>query len=99
VSAAAVIILRRKKFIRRFAEQGATSPDKAISFDKIGMRRSWVFDQMAARGVFVLVGQDRFYMSEQAAEAFLAAQRRRALTIGGILLLLFLIFLLASIRW
>jgi hypothetical protein len=40
VSAAAVIILRRKKFIRRFAEQDATSPQEAIPFDKVGMRRS-----------------------------------------------------------
>ena len=99
MSAAAVIILRRKKFIRRFAEQDATSPDKAIPFDKVGMRRSWIFDQMVARGVFVLVGQDQFYMNEQVADAFLAAQRRRARTIGGILLLMFLISLLVSILW
>ncbi len=44
MSAAAVIILRRKKFIRRFAEQGATSHDRAIPFPNVGMRRSWVFD-------------------------------------------------------
>jgi len=45
MSAAAVILLRRKKFIRRFAERGATSPDRALSFADLGMRRSWVFDQ------------------------------------------------------
>ncbi len=99
MSAAAVIMLRRKKFIRRFAELDATSADKAIPFDKVGMRRSWVFDQMLDRGVFVPVGEDRLYMNEQAAAAFLAAQRRRARIIGTTLLLLVLIFLLVSIRW
>jgi hypothetical protein len=48
MSAAAVIILRRKKFIRRFAEQGATSPDRAISFADVGMRRSWVAQESSA---------------------------------------------------
>lgn len=99
MSAAAVIILRRKKFIRRFAEMGATSPDKAIAFADVGMRCSWVFDQMISRNVFVSVGSDRFYMNEPVAEAFLAAQRRRALVVTAILLGVFLIVLLASIRW
>lgn len=97
MSAAAVIILRRKKFIRKFAERGATSHDRAIPFEEIGMRRSWLFDQMVSRGVFVHVGQNRFYMNEQAAEALLAAQRTRAWIIGGALLLLFLVFLLLSL--
>lgn len=99
MSAAAVIMLRRKKFVRRFAEQGATSPEKAIPFVEVGMRRSWVFDQMVARGVFVDVGNDRFYMNEQASSAFLAAQRRRARVAAAILFVVFLIVLLASLRW
>jgi hypothetical protein len=41
MSAAAVIILRRKKFIRRFAEQGATSPDRAISHPGEDQRGGW----------------------------------------------------------
>ena len=99
MSAAAVIALRRKKYIRRFAEQGATSPDQAIPFATIGMPRSWVFDRMVGHGVFVDVGGDRYYMNEPAAQAFLAAQPHRALVIGGVLLLLFLIYILVSIGW
>ena len=91
MSAAAVIILRRKKFIRRFAEQSATSPDRAISFADVGMRRSWVFDRMVSRGVFVGLDHDRFYMNQEAARAFLAAQRRRARIGGGILLVAFVV--------
>ena len=63
------------------------------------MRRSWVFDQMVSRGVFVDAGNDHSWMNEQAAEAFLAAQRQRALIVTGILLALFRIVLLASSRW
>jgi hypothetical protein len=99
VSAAAVIILRRKKFVRRFREERATSADRAIPFADVGMRRSWVFDQMVSRGVFVDAGNDRYWMNEQAAEAFLEAQRKRALIVAAILLVVFLIYLVASIRW
>ncbi len=99
MSAAAVIILRRKRFIRRFREQGATSPDRAIPFADVGMRRSWIFEQMVSRGVFVSVGNERYYLNDQAAEEFLDAQRQRALLIAAIMLVVFVIVILASIRW
>jgi hypothetical protein len=60
MSAAAVIAMRRRRFVRRFREQGATSADRAIPFASVGMRRSWVFDQMVSQAVFVLAGEDRF---------------------------------------
>ena len=101
MSAAAVILLRRKKFIRRFAEQGATSPDRAISFTDVGMRRSWVFDRMVSRGVFVGLDHDRFYMNQEAARTFLAAQRRRVLTVAGILLVVsvIVVIVLRAFGW
>jgi len=95
---AAVIILRHKQFIRRFAQRGATSPEQAIAFADVGLRRSWIFDQMVARGVFVRVGEDSFDLNAAAATVFLAAQGRRALVIAAILLVLILIFILASAR-
>lgn len=97
MSAAAVIFIRRKKFIRRFAEKGATSPDRAIAVGDTGMRRSWIFDQMVARGVFVPERQDRFFLDPLAAAVFLREQRRRARRIGGILLVLFIIFVAGSL--
>ena len=101
MSAAAVIILRRKKFIRSFAEQGATSPDRAISFADVGMRRSWIFDRMVSRGVFVGLDHDRFYLNQEAARAFLAAQRRRVLTVAGILLVVsvIVVIVLRAFGW
>lgn len=96
---AAVIILRRKKFIRRFREQGATSPDRAISFAAVGMRRSWIFEQMVEAGVFGHVGHDRYYLNEATAEAFMAEKRRKALVVTGVLLVVFVIILLVSAWW
>ncbi|HOY59176.1 MAG TPA: hypothetical protein PK640_13710 [Verrucomicrobiota bacterium] len=101
MSAAAVIIRRRKRLVRRFAEEGALSSDQAIPFSKVGMRRSWIFEQMVSRGVFVGVGEDRYYMNEQAARAFLAAQRRRVLTVAGTLLVVsvIVVILLCAFGW
>ena len=86
MSAAAVIILRRKRFIRRFREAGATTPERAIPFGEVGMRRSWIFNQMLSRGVFLEAGPDRYYMDERAADGFLLAQRRWALAALGVFL-------------
>ncbi|MCL4178880.1 MAG: hypothetical protein KJ072_14210 [Verrucomicrobia bacterium] len=52
----------------------------------INERRSWIFEQMVSRGVFVPVSEDRYYMNEQAAGEFLHAQRRRAPGVTAILL-------------
>ena len=97
MSAAAAIIRRRKQLVRRFAEEGALSSDKAIPLAKVGLRRSWIFKQMVSRGVFVAVRDDRYYMNEQAAEEFLEAQRRRVLVGTLILFVVFVIVLLASV--
>jgi hypothetical protein len=97
VSAAAAIIRRRKQLVRRFAGEGALSSDKAIPLAKVGLRRSWIFKQMVSRGVFVAVRDDRHSMNEQAAEEFLEAQRRRVLVGTGILFVVFVIVLLASV--
>jgi hypothetical protein len=54
---------------------------------------------MLSRGVFVSVGADRYYMNERAAEAFVAAQRRRARAVAAILFVVFVIVLLLFLRW
>ena len=93
---AAAIVLHRKKIIRGFVERGAISPDRAIAFGDLGMRRSWVFEQMVSGGVFIQVSNDRYYLDQRVAEAFMAAKRRRMLIGTGLLLLVFVIFLLVS---
>jgi hypothetical protein len=39
MSVAAIIILRRKRFIRLFRELGVTSLDRTIPLSRIGMRK------------------------------------------------------------
>jgi hypothetical protein len=89
MSAAAAIVIRRKRLVRAFREAGAIDPTRAATPEQLGQRRSWVFDQMAAHSVFIATADGRYYLNEQAAVEFLAARRKRALTITGVLLLLF----------
>jgi len=91
MSAAAIFIIRRRQLIRRFRELGATDAAHAIAFDRVGRRRSWIFDQMARHGVFLSVDGDRRFMDERAAGEFLTSRRNRALIITGALLLVFLL--------
>jgi len=91
MSAAAVIALRRRRLVRRFREAGATDPQHAVTPEALGERRSWIFNQMVQRGVFVPTQDGRFFMDARAAVEFLRQCRRRALMWGGFLLLLFLL--------
>lgn len=96
MSAAAVIAIRRKRFIRAFRAAGATDPEHAITLEHTGQRHSWVFDQMTRHGVFVPVGDRRYFMNEQAAHEFQAACRQRALIFTGVLLVIFIVLWLAG---
>jgi hypothetical protein len=97
MSAAAVIIRRRKRFIRRFRGAGATSPDRAIPFAQVNTRRSWVFDRLVSHGVIVEAGPDRYYLDENAAEVFMRRRRRRALLITGVILAVWLVIVAISL--
>lgn len=79
MSAAAVIVLRRKRLIRAFREAGATDRARAVTLEQLGQRSSWIFDRMVQRGVFVATEAGRYYLNERAAAEFQAAMQRRAL--------------------
>lgn len=89
MSAAAVIVIRRKRLVPAFREARANDPSRAVTLAQLGQRRSWIFDHMAAPGVFIAGGNGRYFMDEQVGETFLAARRRRALIITAVLLLVF----------
>lgn len=96
MSAAAIIVLRRKRFIRAFREAGATDREHAITLEQAGQRHSWIFEQMTRHGVFVAVADRRYFLNERAAHAFQTAYRKRALVYTGVFLLLFLLLWLAG---
>lgn len=93
MSAAAVIMIRRKRLIRKFREAGATDPGHAVTLESLGERRFWLFDHMVRAGVFLPTRDGRYYMDDQAASEFLDRQRMRALTAAviGIFVLLALL--------
>jgi hypothetical protein len=97
MSAAAVIVIRRKRLARRFREGGATDPEHALTLSALGERPSWIFRQMVRHGVFVAVTGGRYYMDERAAVAFFRRQQVRALTMTAVLVLLFLLLWLSGL--
>ena len=46
MSAAAVIVIRRKRLARYFRDAGATDLQLAITLTTLGERPCWIFDQM-----------------------------------------------------
>ena len=97
MSAAAVIAIRRRRLVRRFREAGATDLEHAVTLEALGERPSWIFDQMARHGAFLPAPDGRFYMDERVADEFLRQCRKRALLIGGFLLLVFLLLWLLGL--
>lgn len=98
MSAAAVIVRRRKRLVRRFREAGAVDAAHAVTLRQAGVQRSWIFEQMIEHGAFIATEDGRYFLNEAAAQAFMAARRKQALIVGGILSLVFvLIWLLALI--
>jgi len=99
VSAAAVIVIRRKRLVRHFREAGALDRAHAKTLEQLDQRRSWIFDQMLRHGVFIETEPGHFFMDEQAADEFLAERRTRALIITGVLILvLVLMWLLGLLK-
>jgi len=90
-SSAATIAIRRKKLIKRFREVGATDPEHAVTLEALGVRRSWIFDQMTEHGVFLPAQDGRYFMDDRAPVEFLRQRRSRTLFLGGLILLVFLL--------
>ena len=79
MSGASAVIHKQNKLIRIFYEAGAIDPDHAIFIDRFGIRRSYVFNRMVLRGVFIECGPGKFYMDNYAVPVFKKQRRSRAL--------------------
>jgi hypothetical protein len=79
-SGAAAIVARQNKYIRRFQEVGAVSPETAVDLEQIGCRDSLIFRRLVERSVFLATPQGKYYIDVTAAEAFRKSRRERALT-------------------
>jgi hypothetical protein len=92
VSAASVVIIRQNKYIRRFRNAGATTPETARTLDELGVSNTWTFRRMVGRGVFVEVGDGRFYMDSAEMHRFLVGRLIR-IAVTAIIALLILLLL------
>jgi len=80
--------MAQNRAMRRFAEAGATTPDYAVRMEELGIRRSWSIGRMIVHGVFVPVGDERFYIDLDAAARFRVLRLRRMLIFTAVCLLL-----------
>lgn len=76
---AAIVIHIQNSLMKRFGQAGALDAGHAVQLESLGTHRSWIFDRMARRGVFVQTHDGRYYMDEQAADAFRQIRRNRML--------------------
>lgn len=90
----AAIIRKQNRLIKKFREANAINPQNAVLPEDIGCPQRWIFRRLAARGVFVPVGEGKFYMDEETARNFVERRREKVLTISIILMAAFLLYLL-----
>ena len=88
---AAVIIIRQKRIVRRFQELGAVDAEHAIDLDRVDRARTWIFRRMLRRAVFLATDDGRYYLDTGAAIEFFRFQRRRALVLSAVVLVVFFV--------
>lgn len=93
MSTALIIAVKRKKLVKLFREAGATDREHTVTLEELGVRHSWIFDQMLHDGVFQVTDAGRYFMNDATAVEFLHRKRIRAVVFSVILILLFLILL------
>jgi hypothetical protein len=82
-------VLAQNRIMRRYAEAGATTPEKARRPEDLGLRESWIFLRLVNAGVLVECGEGRYRIDPEAVRIFVARRRRRAivlLAVAGALL-------------
>ena len=84
---AVVIHMLQKKIIRKFQDQCATDPRQAQTLEVLGVKNRKIAKGLIKKKVLVGVGDNRFYLDEEAAELFFK-KKRRAAYIGLIIALI-----------
>lgn len=95
MSSGAIIAAKQNKYIGRFREAGATTPDEARTLREVGCRDSLVFRGLTRRGVFVAGPDGRYHLDVAAAEAFVARRRAVVLVAVTIAVLVMVLVLVA----
>ncbi len=99
MSGAAAVIHKQNSLIRFFNEVGAVDAEHAIFIREFNIRRSYVFERMVSRGVFVECEPGRFFIDNVMVPVFIQKRRSRALiTLAVVLLIVALYYLVTGVR-
>ncbi|MDP4092857.1 MAG: hypothetical protein Q8920_05800 [Bacillota bacterium] len=84
----AIIIHKQNRMMDLFNKYGAICPEKAVSLDEIGIRRSFLFNRMEKRKVFIDCGNKNYYIDNQAAVWFKELRRKRVMITLAVVLVI-----------
>src|SRR5437667_3436376 len=76
-----MIIAKQNRYLRRFAEAGASTPTTAKALSDVGCRESGAFRGLVARGVFIECEPGKYFVDEQRAVAFRQCRRKQAVIV------------------
>ncbi|MCX6564892.1 MAG: hypothetical protein NTW38_00460 [Candidatus Aminicenantes bacterium] len=93
---AIIIHMIQKKIIRKFRDQCATDPRQATTLESLGVKNRKIAKCLIRKKVLVGVGDDRFYLDEDAAEQFFKKKRRAAYAVLIIAIIAALIAILIT---
>jgi hypothetical protein len=95
---AATIIAKQNRYLRRFQEAGAISPDTARSLEQVNCRDSRMFQRLVGREVIRQAQPGKYYLDIEAAQAFRRARRERVLTALVIILAITAVLIYFSMK-
>ncbi len=94
----AAVVHKQNKYINIFNKLGAIDREHAISLEEAGIRGSFLFERMCARGIFLKSSEGRYFIDNQAAVLFKENRRKRAYTFLVILLVILAVYILLGGR-
>ncbi|HYU54077.1 MAG TPA: hypothetical protein VEK37_14085 [Gemmatimonadaceae bacterium] len=96
---AAMLRMREQEVVDDFRAAGATSPDKAQSYQAIGLGDSLAIKRLRSRAVIREAAPGRLYLDEEVWAAVRRTRRRMATVFISILTLFLLGIVLGLIKW
>jgi len=90
------LVSRHRRYIRIFLNAEATDPEHAKDLSEIGCPDTRIFQRLASRGVFIQLGDGRYYMDEMRAKDFFYRRRRIIVNVVFISFLVIIVLIIIS---
>jgi uncharacterized membrane-anchored protein len=91
-----IVVVKFKRYINRFKDTGTTTPETAKSLEELNLRHWLIFNRLIRQNVIINIGAERYYLHEENFEKYTKAKRTRVLIIFAFLILILLIYKLAT---